>query len=126
GPAAAAAPVSSRADVRALWLGIGASLLLTLAIWLLGARLAAVPHHEDSGAAWYYWRLMEPSTAARITAWGGYLLHQVAIWALIFLAQRQRPKYGTRLHWFNWAAIGANALFAVLHTFQTHIWYGGL
>ncbi len=113
-------------DTRWLWIGIAISFLYTVFIWLISGRLAAVPHHPDSGAAWYYWRLMEPTTAARVTAWGGYLLHQVSIWAIIFIAQKQRPRYGPGMHWFNWAALGANALFIALHTLQTHIWYGGL
>jgi len=117
---------STRRDLVMLWAGIGVSLAFTVAIWALGSRLASIPHHPDFGASWYYWRLMEPSTAARVTAWGGYLLHQISIWALIYAAQRMRPKYGTSLHWFNWAAIGVNGLFSVLHIIQTHVWYGGL
>lgn len=125
-PARAEMQNGTRRDLLILWAGIGVSFAFTLAIWLLSGRLAAVPHLPDSGAAWYYWRLAEPSTAARVTAWGGYLLHQFAIWWLIWTAQRNRARYGTSLHWFNWAAIGVNALFITLHVVQTHVWYGAL
>lgn len=121
---------ATRQDQAMLWVGIAFSTLVTGLIWWLGPRLAAVPHWPDSGAAWYYWRLMEPDTAARVSAWGMYLVHQVAIWWLIFSAQRMKARtglrYSTRLYWFNWAALGVNALFAFLHLFQTHVWYGGL
>jgi uncharacterized membrane protein YhdT len=30
------------------------------------------------------------------------------------------------VHWFNWAALGLNAVFIVLHLVQTHVFYDGL
>jgi hypothetical protein len=69
---------------------------------------------------------MEPTTAARVSAWSGYMLQQIAIWWLIWKAQRSHPKYGHSLRWFNWAALFVNALFVLLHVVQTHIWYGAL
>ena len=95
------APVSrERAPVsayRTLVIGVAASLAFTLLIWLLGERLADIPHAADTGASRYYWKLIEPTTASRLTAWGFYLLHQVSFWALIAYAQRTagriRPRY---------------------------------
>jgi hypothetical protein len=72
--------------------------------------LAAVPHLPDSGPAWYYWKLPEPTFWSRATAWGFYLLHQLTIWGLIYYAQRSRPRYTTGLHKFNIAALGARLL----------------
>lgn len=117
-----------RQDLRYLWLGIGASFGFTLLIWLLGARLEALhtTFLPDSGAAWYWWQLPARDPWARATAWGFYLLHQIAIWALIFVAQRAKSSYRTSLHWFNYAALGVNALFGLVHLAQTHIWYDGL
>jgi hypothetical protein len=57
---------------------------------------------------------------------GLYSAHQVAIWALIYLAQKQKTRYADRLHTVNVVALGINALFMVLHLVQTHVWYGAL
>jgi hypothetical protein len=116
-------PMSSPA---VLWVGIIFSFAFTGLIWLLGPYLPEIDFLPDTGAAWYFWQLPEPTFWSRATAWGGYILHQVAIWGLIFYAQRKRPKYTKGLHNFNIWAIGINALFIVLHLLQTHIWYDGL
>lgn len=117
-----------RQDLKFLWIGIGGSLFFTLLIWLLGARLE--PLHAtflpDSGASWYWWQLPARDPWARATAWGFYLIHQIAIWGLIYIAQKRQPRYSTNLHWFNYAALGLNALFGFIHLAQTHIWYDGL
>ena len=117
---------AARQDVRALWIGILFSALFTGLIWWLGDRLQSIPHLPDSGASWYYWRLPQQESMARITAWGFYLLHQGAIWGLIFAAQRAKSRYTTGLHWFNYAALGVNVLFSFVHLLQTHVWYDAL
>jgi hypothetical protein len=124
--AAAQRRTQTRQDVAVLWGGILFSLLFTGLIWLFGERLAAIPHLPDAGASWYYWILPEPTFWSRATAWGFYLLHQVAIWWLIWAAQRQKARYSTELHWFNVAALGVNGIFILLHLLQTHLWYDGL
>ena len=115
---------------RALAIGTAASLAFTGLIWLLAGSLAEVPHAPDAGASWYYWKLIEPTTASRLTAWGFYLLHQVSFWALIAYAQRtagrSRPRYRRSLRAVNYLALGVNGFFVVLHLVQTHIWYDGL
>lgn len=120
------ASTTQRADVRALWLGIAFSIVFTGVIWLAGQRLAAIPLLPDQGPAWYYWKLPEPTFWTRATAWGGYLLHQIAIWGLIWYAQTHVRRYTTGLHRVNVLALGVNALFILLHFVQTHIWYDGL
>ena len=121
------APVSA---YRVLALGAAASLAFTLLIWRLGERLADVPHAPDAGASWYYWKLIEPTAASRLTAWGFYLLHQVSFWALIAYAQRtagrDRPRYSHSLRSANYLALGVNGFFVALHLVQTHLWYDGL
>lgn len=118
----------TRPDLVALWVGIGGSLFFTALIWWLAPRLA--PIHAtllpDSGAAWYYWQLPNASWGAKLSAWGFYLLHQGIIWGLIYVAQRSKAHYSSSLHWFNYAALGVNALFGFVHIAQTHIWYDGL
>jgi hypothetical protein len=115
-----------RIDVRVLVLGIVISVLFTGAIWALGPRLRAVPHLPDIGASWYYWKLPGPTTWGRITAWGFYALHQLALWGAIYYAQTRVRRYTTGLHPVNWVALGINALFIALHIVQTHVWYDGL
>ncbi len=127
-----------RHDLIALWGGIGMSLLLTALIWWLGPGLEPVRATllPDSGASWYYWKLPTPTWDSRFSAWGLYLVHQLAIWGLIFVAQRSKSgsstpgatpvRYTTGLHWFNYAALGVNALFGFVHIAQTHVWYDGL
>jgi hypothetical protein len=110
----------------ALWGGIVFSFLFTGVIWLAGQRLASVPHLPDAGASWYYWILPQPTFWSRVTAWGGYLLHQVASWGLIYYAQTRVKRYTSGLHPINVLALATNALFILLHFVQTHIWYDGL
>jgi hypothetical protein len=115
-----------RLDMRAMWAGIIFSLVFTGIIWLLSPRLAAVPHLPDQGASWYYWKLPQPDSMARITAWGFYLLHQFSLWGLIWYAQTRVKKYTGGLHTVNIIALAVNAFFIVLHLLQTHIWYDAL
>lgn len=115
-----------RKDLRALWGGIIFSFLFTLLIWWAGGRLDAIELLPDQGVAWYYWRLPEPTFWTRATAWGFYLLHQLAIFGLIYYAQTRVRKYTTGLHPVNYWALGVNAFFILVHFVQTHIWYDGL
>ncbi len=115
-----------RADMLALWGGVLFSLAFTGLIWWAGRFLAGVPHLPDTGAAWYYWRLAQPTFWSHATAWGFYLAHQLTIWGLIFYAQTRVKRYTTGLHPVNIAALAANAIFILLHFAQTHIWYDGL
>jgi hypothetical protein len=112
--------------MQALWWGVGLSFVFTAIIWLAGQRLSSIQLLPDQGSSWYYWKLPEPTFWSRATAWGGYILHQVASWGLIYYAQSRPHKYITGLHPVNKAALGVNALFILLHFIQTHIWYDGL
>jgi len=116
----------SRAATTALWGGILFSLAFTGLIWLTAGRLAAFPKLPDQGAAWYYWKLAEPTPLSRLTAWGFYALHQLSLWALIYYAQTRVKKYTSGLHRVNLVALGVNAFFIVVHFVQTQLWYDGL
>jgi len=117
---------AARADLLALWGGVVFSLAFTGLIWWAGRFLVNVPHLPDTGAAWYYWRLAQPTFWSHATAWGFYLAHQLTIWGLIFYAQTRVKRYTTGLHPVNIAALAANAFFILLHFAQTQIWYDGL
>jgi hypothetical protein len=125
--AVSASPVRPRRwDVIALWGGIAFSLAFTALIAWLGPRLDAIALLPDQGAAWYYWKLPEPSFWSRATAWGFYLLHQAVAWGLIYYGQTRVRKYSTGLQPVNVAALATTAAFIVLHLIQTHVWYDGL
>lgn len=111
---------------KTLWGGILFSLIFTAIIWAVRPLLLQVDFLPDAGPAWYYWKLPEATFWSRATAWGGYLLHQVALWGLIYYAQKSKLKYTGGLHKFNLIALGVNAFFIVLHLFQTAFWYDGL
>jgi hypothetical protein len=102
------------------------SAALTAVIGLTAANLSGFQIVGHTVAFAYPWRLTEPNAAAHLTAWGGYLLHNLIAWAIIYFAQRQKPKFGNDLRWFNWAMIGVNIAFGLLHVIQTQYFYDGL
>lgn len=109
-----------------LWCAVLAAALLTGAVWLLGIRLDGVTLLPDQGASWYYWKLPEPSTITRLSAWLGYAAHQLVAWGLIIYAQTKVRDYSDGLHRVNVVALLANFGFIALHTVQTHLFYDGL
>ncbi len=117
-----------RQDVLALWLGIAFSLLFTGVIWITGFALHTFPHlpQPANNPSWYFWKLPAPTVVAELTAWGGYTLQQLFCWGVIWYAQTHVRKYTTSLHPINVIALAGNALFILLHWFQTHLWYDGL
>src|ERR1043165_1701014 len=107
--------------------GILISAALTAVIGLTAANLSGFQIVGRTGIPFYYpWQLREPAVAARLTAWGAYLLHNLIAWGILYFAQREKPKFGSNLRWFNWAMITSNLLFIVLHIFQTQLFYDGL
>ena len=107
--------------------GLLISLAFTAVIGLTAANLSGFPIVGKTGIAFYYpWQLREPNTAARLTAWAGYLLHNILAWVIIYLAQREKPKFGSNLRWFNWAMIGTHLVFVILHIVQSQVFYDGL
>jgi len=107
-------------------LGIAFSAAVTGLIGLLGPRLEAIALLPDAGPSWYFWKLPDPTLVSRLTVWSLYLAHQLTLWGLIWWAQVNRPSYGSGLHRVNLLALGANALFILLHVLQTHVTYDGL
>ncbi|MBM4197362.1 MAG: hypothetical protein FJ197_09765 [Gammaproteobacteria bacterium] len=107
--------------------GIAFSLAFCLLIWWTQQLWPAPPPYGvEIPGFWYEWQLEFPTVWSRATAWGGYLLHQLTLWWLIWKAQEERPAYTRGLHPINVAALGANAFFIALHLVQTRIWYDGL
>jgi hypothetical protein len=56
----------------------------------------------------------------------GYALHNISAWVVIYMAKKEKPKYQTGFRWFNWAMLGVNGIFYILHWIQTQLWYDGL
>ena len=102
--------------------------LITASILFLEPILRQIPLLPDQGAGWYYWKLPEPSWLTRLSAWGGYLLHQLFIWSVIAWAQRHRKALSNRhsLHAINYIALGGTLAFVALHYLQTAVFYDGL
>ncbi len=121
-----AVPTGGMQSSTALWLGIAFSLGFTALIYALGPSLPQIDFLPDTGYAWYYWKLPEPTFWSRATSWGLYLAHQISFWAIIWYAQKSKLKYTSGLHRINIIALGVNALFITLHLVQSHIWYDGL
>lgn len=119
-----AAVMDSIAQKFTLSWGVGGCIALIAIIFVLA------PYSDDVVLApiqdrgfWYNWQLAEPTFWTRFTAWGGYALHQVSLWAIIYYAQSQKPKYTKGLQPFNFIALGINIFFIFLHIVQTKIWY---
>ncbi len=108
------------------WWGLAGIAVLLGIMVLAGPYSADIVFPPDKGFAWYEWRRPDPDFWSRLTSWGGYVLHQVSLWALIYAAQRERPRYTKGLHPINVIAIAVNVLFVLLHILQTRIWYDGL
>jgi len=106
--------------------GILISAAFTAVIGLTAANLSGFQIVGRTVPFAYPWRLTEPDAAARLTAWAGYLLHNIIAWAIIFYTQREKPKFSNDLRWFNWAMIATNLIFIILHIFQTQLFYDGL
>lgn len=81
----------------------------------------------DSGPAWYYWKLPSVSFWATITMWLGYSLHQILVWSFIYKLQNEKRKLGSsQIGKYNTALLIVNAVFIILHLFQTQFFYDGL
>jgi len=62
-----------------------ACLMPTGIVWLLGQRLSGIELAPDQGASWYYWKLQRPTVWTHLSAWLGYVAHQLTVWGLMFL-----------------------------------------
>lgn len=106
--------------------GVALSALFTVVIAATAAGLANFEIIGKTVPFAYPWRLINPTAFSRLTAWGGYLLHNFIVWMIIFQARRARPKYSSQLRWYNWAMIATNIAFVALHWVQSHLWFDGL
>jgi len=107
--------------------GVLIAAAFTAVIGLTAANLSGFQIVGNTDIAFAYpWRLAEPNAAARLTAWAGYLFHNIIAWVIIYFAQREKPKFGNDLRWFNWALLATHLMFIALHILQTQFFYDGL
>lgn len=113
-------------DRTALLAGIAFSLVFTGIIWWSGQFLDTSGFLPDQGASWYFWKRPDPTFWSRFTAWGLYLAHQISFWVVIYLAQKQQPRFSEKVSKYSLAALGINVFFIIAHLVQSQIWYDGL
>ena len=106
--------------------GLIISTVFTLLVSLVAANLEQYVLVGVTVPFAYPWRLVEPSTLAQVTAWSGYLLHNVLVWLIIYKAQQAKLRFQTTLHQYNWALIAVNLTAVSLHLLQTYFFYDGL
>ena len=105
------------------------SVALCAAIVAMGGALSQfeiIPHPEDGFV--YEWQLLEANSLAQLTAWLGFAVHQLLIWATIAWAQKRYSKrdYTDKLRPVNHWALGINLVFILLHYAQTLFFYDAI
>ncbi|MBI5943317.1 MAG: hypothetical protein HY864_03015 [Chloroflexi bacterium] len=113
-------------SLKYIWIGVFASAALTAIIGITAINLTRFEIVGHTVPFAYPYRLVERSDLARLTAWLGYILHNLLAWGIIWFARREKPKYANDLRWFNWAMIAVNVAFSLLHIVQTQLFYDGL
>lgn len=108
---------------KLFWGGIVFSTFYVVLIAALGWRFDTITLLPDTGAAWYYWKLPTRQFWPMATAWGGYALHQISFWFLLYRQRRCDPAERAR---GNGLLLAANGFFILLHLLQSHVWYDGL
>ena len=105
------------------------SVLLCIVIVSMGGVLSQfeiIPHPEDPLV--YEWQLAEQTAWGQLTAWLGFALHQLLIWAAIAYAQTRYSKrdYSNSLRPVNLWALSINLVFVALHVLQTRFFYDAI
>lgn len=102
------------------------AVLCTLVIALTAGGLESFETVGPTVPFAYPWRLAEPTTAARVTAWLGYALHNLAAWGVIAWARRRQAGWSDRFRSFNWVMLAVHVAFIGLHVAQSQLFYDGL
>ena len=118
--------IKTQSIQKILLLGLLISTIFTVLVSLVAANLERYVIVGVTVPFAYPWRLVEPNSLAQITAWSGYLLHNVLVWLIIYKAQQAKLRFQTTLRSYNWAMIGVNITAATLHLLQTYFFYDAL
>jgi len=113
---------------KTAWISVAVSLILCLAIYLVSLTLTRFTSTllPDTGAAWYYWKLPRPALFATLTAWAGYLAHQIIAFVMIAKISKTPPLAENEASRLNIQFLIINGVFSVLHILQTAFFYDGL
>lgn len=113
-------------DKHFLWIMIAISISFTGFIWVLAPYLPSINFAPDTGYLHYFWKLPNPNFWSHFTSWGGYILHQVIAWVILYLAQKNPKPFDDKLNKYNYWMLGTHVIFFFVHLIQSHIWYDGI
>lgn len=113
-------------DKKFLWIAIAVAFAFTGVVWLLAPNLPNVDFAPDTGYLHYFWKLPNPTVITRISAWTGYILHQVIAWIILYYAQKNSKPFDDKLNKYNYLMLGTHVFFFFAHLIQSHIWYDGI
>ncbi|KAL1919133.1 uncharacterized protein VTP21DRAFT_2515 [Calcarisporiella thermophila] len=92
---------------------------------MFGRFLIRGKHPTQSFA--YAWRLKSNDRMlARISAWMGYIVHQLGQWGVLYLVHRKGVAWGNHYGPLNWLMVGVNGFGVAYKFIQCHWLYGGL
>ncbi|KAI8576921.1 hypothetical protein K450DRAFT_254240 [Umbelopsis ramanniana AG] len=80
----------------------------------------------------YPWRLATTTSAARISTWLGYAVHQLGQFYILANVQwlsrtgQIKAKWSSQYQWWNWQMLYLNVAMVLYKCIQGHIWYEGL
>ncbi len=109
-----------------MWGSIGVALILTVLTFIVSLSFRDMTFLPDTGVTWYYWKLPEATFMSRLTAWAGYIAHQLFLWIVIYKMMKSKEKKKPGLSKYNKLLIYGNLVFVGLHLIQSYVWYDGL
>lgn len=77
--------------------GLLASAALAAILAATAANLSGFEITGKTAPLAYPWRLTEPNAMAHLTASDFYFVQYIIAWIIIYLARREKPKYGNDL-----------------------------
>jgi len=100
------------------------SVLMILAMMLIGEARNQIAFLPDQGFNWYYWQLPQIDNISRITGWSFFILHLITT---LFLARKVgKVPFSEKLSKWHIALFFSQVFFIILHLVQTTFWYDSL
>ncbi len=106
--------------------GVVVAAAFAFVIALTGDRLATFDIVGPTLPFQYPWRLSDPDVGGQVSAWLGYVCHNVFVWYVIARARASGQRFEASFTRFNWLMLWGNGAFIALHLLQTHVFYDGL
>lgn len=111
---------------KILILSLISSIIFAICIYSFNFLLNDVVLLPDQGAAWYYWKLPNPTTITRISAWVPYIIHQGLVWYGLYMLTKSKNKTLGEPNKYNYFLLWTNFIFILLHFVQTYVFYDGI